>query len=107
MRKYSIKEEKLCGLTSINTVFNSLPDREVMFAVIILSFKDSKTSHSLTIVSVLLLHVMLTTTVFSPMCVTFSCKYLDKRKSYKSFNWKDRDMNQTEGIRGLVLQELR
>lgn len=58
----------------MKTVFKTLPEKAVILAVMILSFKDSKTSHSFTIVSVLLLHVKLTTTVFSPMYVTLSCK---------------------------------
>lgn len=57
----------------MKTVFESLPEKAVILAVMILSFKDSKTSQSLTIVPVLLLHVKLTTTVLSPMYVTLSC----------------------------------
>lgn len=58
----------------MKTVFKTLPEKAVIFAVMILSFKDSKTSHNFTIVSVLLLHVKLATTVFSPIYVTLSCK---------------------------------
>ena len=66
-REREREKSKEKGLTSTKTVLTSLPEKAVMFAVIILSFKDSKTSQSFTIVSVLLLHVRLTTTVFSPM----------------------------------------
>ena len=67
-----IKEEKKLTWqkekrTSKNTVFRSLPENAVILAVMILRFKDSKTSQIFTIVSVLLLHVRLTTIVFSPM----------------------------------------
>ena len=51
----------------MKTVFKTLPETVVIFAVIILSPNDSKTSQSFTIVSVLLLHVKLTNNVFSPM----------------------------------------
>lgn len=40
----------------------------------IFSFKDSKASHNLTIVSVLLLQVTLTTNIFSPIDFTRSCR---------------------------------
>jgi hypothetical protein len=65
------KEKLRCGrekrVTSMKTVFNTLPETVVILAVIILTLKDSKTSQSFTIVSVLLLHVKLTNNVFSPM----------------------------------------
>ena len=72
-------EEKM-ELTSMKTVFNTLPETVVIFAVIILSLKDSKTSQSFTIVSVLFLHVKLTTNVFSLIEVTLSCE-INKNKS--------------------------
>lgn len=59
-------------LTSIKTVWKIMPEKEVRLEVRILRFNDSKTSHSFTIVSVLLLHVTLTTIVLSPINVTFN-----------------------------------
>jgi len=60
-------------LTSMKAVFfKSVPEKDVILAAMTLSFKDSNTSHSFTIVSVLLLHVKFTTNVFSLMYVTLS-----------------------------------
>jgi hypothetical protein len=65
-------------LTSIKTVFLTIPERVVIFAVIIFSFKGSKASQILIIASVVLLHVKLTNRVFSPIEVTLSWKTTPK-----------------------------
>jgi fatty acid desaturase len=70
------EEEKM--LTSIKTVFLIIPERVVIFAVIIFSFKGSKASQILIIASVVLLHVKLTNRVFSPIEVTLSWKTTPK-----------------------------
>lgn len=66
MKEDEIKERLKEGGTSMKTVFKRVPEKVVMLAVMIFSFNDSKTSQSLIMVSVLLLHARLTTTVFSP-----------------------------------------
>ena len=53
-------------------VLKIMPEKELRLEVMIFRFNDSKTSHSFTIVSVLLLHVTFTTIVLSPMNVTFN-----------------------------------
>jgi hypothetical protein len=67
-----IKEEQEKRLTSIKTVFLTNSERVVIFAVIIFSFKDSKTSQILLIASVVLLHVKLTNRFFPPIEVTLN-----------------------------------
>jgi len=62
--------------TSIKIVFLNIPETDVTLAVIIFSFKDSKTSQILTIASLAWLHVKLTNRVFSPMDETLSWKYI-------------------------------
>ena len=69
-------------LTSIKRVLKIMPEKELRLEVRILRFNDSKTSHSFTIVSVLLLHVTFTTTVLSPMNVTFSFNHPTKTPQF-------------------------
>lgn len=65
-REYNLDEYSL----------QKLPDKAVIFAMMILNFKDANISYSLKIVCVLLQHVRLTTIVFSPMLDTLNGKLI-------------------------------
>lgn len=84
-RGFFLKKKKRDCVTSMKAVLRSLPERAVIFALIILIFKDSKTSQTFTIVSVLLLQVRLTTTVFSPIEDTLNCNWKIKKKNISNF----------------------